>query len=168
MMMLLTTLPLPLFMLMLMLILMLVLAMTMRMCARRRRFPPNNMPPLHPLLLRVSRPLQIRRIDSIQPPIPILPRHGACRTTHSRRCRMVMCRCRRKMAHETVMLVDATFTPHTHTLDLAEFEERKPAYESRCAEAEACDSCETEVGFFDEVLQVHAVEGGAEGAEGES
>ncbi|KAI5294128.1 hypothetical protein KEM56_005912 [Ascosphaera pollenicola] len=126
------------------------------------------MPPLQPLLPRIPMPLQIRRIRRIHPPTRTLPRRRRNRRRMRMQSSMMMRRRRRAMAHKPIMLIDASLAPHAHALDLAQLAEREPADERGGAEAEARDAREAEVGFLDEVLEVHAVEGGAEGAEGEA
>lgn len=54
--------------------------------------------------------------------------------------------------------------PHTHSLDLAEFSEPIDRDHETKDGAPGRDTPKTEIRFFDEVLEIHAVEGSNEGA----
>ena len=63
---------------------------------------------------------------------------------------------------------DAGFTPHSNALEFAELGESIDADNSRDCETSDGDTAEPEVGFFDEVFQVHSVETGVKGACGKA
>lgn len=109
---------------------------------RQRPLPHHHLPQILPLL---RYPTQIRNLTPPQTShIPTAPRtqSPASSTNHTPR----------------------PMTIHAYALDLAQFLQSVRSDEEAENGAPAADAVEAEVGLFDEVLQVHAVEGGDEGA----